>query len=698
MKSTALTVVALIQFIYISAQTTRVVRPGNYNVPITEVQFEYDGTTITQTSEASGTIANTNKAVDITYVKINDNGSVKTLNYFNDLGGAVANNNFASNVSGVGVYNLGTSTYANATDSWTEAMIESGMDKNFLNYIFYDRSKNVPSGADFDIQWTKGWESSDYILVGERNGNTCFALTPLDSNGEVITSAYKLQFGNCFGSVRSEYDWNLGYAPTNITNQPMVVTVIKMSEFNTNRTIFGFRIDNTGDADPKILGLSDEPFVDNPNNPKIGGLSGNVFNDLNGLVNNRVDGNGINSVESNTIYANLVNNSNQVISTVAVGSDGYYEFLNLDSGTYNVVISTTQGTVGQTAPSPALPVNWVYTGDNIGAGNGNDGNADGELSNILIQGDFVEEVNVGINKRPNAVDRQKIINSPDYGTTLALTADNDFPGLLAQDLEDGDLGIGNTLVITDTTNMNGNVLLYDGQTVELNTTITNFDPTKLQVRFTGDFSTSFEFDYYFVDGAGLIDLTPATYTIQWMTALPVEWFDYSASYDASSNAVVVKWSTVSELNNSHFVILRSNKAGGFQEIGMEQGQGTASHFTEYQFVDYNVEQGQTYYYQIKQVDFDGQTDLTSIMIVDLKSDNKLRVAPNPFKDDMEITFNTTFDHLIVRDVRGTVVEDFNASIHRTNFVSLETTNWPNGVYFIEVYSNGQRSLQKVVKH
>ncbi|MFT7592440.1 MAG: hypothetical protein ACI9UJ_002377, partial [bacterium] len=240
-----------------------------------------------------GTIKNTNTPFSLNYVKINDNGTAKTLNKFNSLGATITNNNFSGSVNGVGVYNQGTYLYARNQSTWTEAMIQSGLDNNVLNYLFYDNSSNVPSGADFDIVWTKGWESNDFLMVDERNGNTCFALTPLDSTGSVITTAFKLQFGNRYGSVRAEYDWNIGYAPSNYTNQPMVFTVVSMSTFNTSSTIFGFRIDNTGDADPKFFGLSDVTFDDNPNNPLIGGLSGNVFNDDNGLVNSTVDGDGI---------------------------------------------------------------------------------------------------------------------------------------------------------------------------------------------------------------------------------------------------------------------------------------------------------------------------------------------------------------------------------------------------------------------
>ena len=202
----------------VQSQTTNIVRPGSYNTPIKEVKFTYNGSTITQTSEASGVTASTNLPINLIHFKLDVNGGTpyKTLNFVNtDV--VIRNNNFnTSSVSGVGVYNEGNKITANNKNSWEAAMTNSATTANLLNYLYYDGSSNVPSGADFDILWTKGLKASDYIICGERNGNTCFAITPLDSLGNVLTNATILQFGRCNGSARAEYDWNIGYAHTTI--------------------------------------------------------------------------------------------------------------------------------------------------------------------------------------------------------------------------------------------------------------------------------------------------------------------------------------------------------------------------------------------------------------------------------------------------------------------------------------------------
>ncbi len=58
-------------------------------------------------------------------------------------------------------------------------------------------------------------------------------------------------------------------------------------------------------------------------------LSGNVFNDVNGLSNNTVDGTGTNA---GGLFANLVDTSGKVIATVPVSATGTYSFANVKTG------------------------------------------------------------------------------------------------------------------------------------------------------------------------------------------------------------------------------------------------------------------------------------------------------------------------------------------------------------------------------
>jgi hypothetical protein len=122
-------------------------------------------------------------------------------------------------------------------------------------------------------------------------------------------------------------------------------------------------------------------------------VSGKVFNDINGLTNNRIDGSGSNC---GGLYAILVDGDGKVYASTTVAADGNYSFGNVViAATYNVILSTTAGVVGSTAPAASLPSNWVNTGEYLGSGTGSDGTPNGSLA-LAISSASITDVNFGI--------------------------------------------------------------------------------------------------------------------------------------------------------------------------------------------------------------------------------------------------------------------------------------------------------------
>jgi LruC domain-containing protein len=134
------------------------------------------------------------------------------------------------------------------------------------------------------------------------------------------------------------------------------------------------------------------------------GLSGNVFNDLNGLTDNTVNGTGINAAGATNIYVNLLDGSNNVVATQAVSNDGSYSFTGLSAGSYNVALSSALGTVGQPAPALNLSGSWITTGENVGAGAGSDGTPNGILNSVsVVLGSTTTDVNFGLVENTTAI-------------------------------------------------------------------------------------------------------------------------------------------------------------------------------------------------------------------------------------------------------------------------------------------------------
>jgi|GEM_PF-6496246 len=165
--------------------------------------------------------------------------------------------------------------------------------------------------------------------------------------------------------------------------------------------------------------------------------------------------------------------------------------------------------------------------------------------------------------------------------------------------------------------------------------------TSDQISFTSNGgpnnSHQYQFDMNPVDLGGRIggrfDNTGTTFYIHnsggRSSILPVELTSFTATY--TDNAVLLNWTTASELNNDRFEVLRSTDAVNFTKIGTVAGNGTTSTPHAYSLVDTDVAAG-TYYYQLRQVDFDGTADLSKIVSVVVPGAEKFAVGnfyPNP---------------------------------------------------------------------
>ncbi len=90
--------------------------------------------------------------------------------------------------------------------------------------------------------------------------------------------------------------------------------------------------------------------------------------------------------------------------------------------------------------------------------------------------------------------------------------------------------------------------------------------------------------------------------------LPVELSHFRPARDKETGAVVITWSTQSELNNAGFFIKRAQQRDGqFKVINatMVPGAGTTSEKQFYTFTDTTAQPNVVYYYQIEDVSLDG---------------------------------------------------------------------------------------------
>ncbi len=204
------------------------------------------------------------------------------------------------------------------------------------------------------------------------------------------------------------------------------------------------------------------------------------------------------------------------------------------------------------------------------------------------------------------------------------------------------------------------------------------------------------------------DITTVTIIFQTQGSLPVTIADFSADY--SNSNVNVKWTSTIELNSDHFDIERSTDGINFKTVGTVKGQGNSSVRHDYTFnddVSLSILNKNDLYYRLKQVDLDGKSAYTKVLVVRVyrtKSLQSLSVTPNPAINDIKVNVQVNENSYIVMKItNGSGIEVMRKTSRvstGSNSLTLEgTSRLQAGVYFLEVIVNSnERMMVKLIKN
>lgn len=248
------------------------------NIDIASVDYEVNrsGVVTNETQSSSAGSGPSSEVlsgpVRITGIKLSDS---TYLDNFNTGQVQAVNLNLPS--SGLEQYSVidGGNRFLASNDllAYRAALQSSVSNENLLNYIDQgNRPVDPPNGYDFDIIFRFGLTVADYLVVGERNGNSFLRIQALDANGDEISGA-ALEYQASSGTDGSPYqEWNTGFGASGDPNsrQPLNLSVVSAGLFFDSvapETIFGLRVYNTADADIKVLASSSKSFTSNPQNP-----------------------------------------------------------------------------------------------------------------------------------------------------------------------------------------------------------------------------------------------------------------------------------------------------------------------------------------------------------------------------------------------------------------------------------------------
>ncbi len=184
--------------------------------------------------------------------------------------------------------------------------------------------------------------------------------------------------------------------------------------------------------------------------------------------------------------------------------------------------------------------------------------------------------------------------------------------------------------------------------------------------------------------------------------LPVELTSFSAQTE--NKVVKLKWETATEINNYGFKLERSLDENTWIELGFLSGFGNSSVLREYSFVDETIIQPGFYFYRLKQIDFNGNVNLseTITVLLDSKSEfNLFQNYPNPFNPETIITFTIPENGRVKLDIYNMLGEHINTLVDKsmsrgTHSYVFNGSKFAAGVYYYKLLFEQSFKVKKMI--
>jgi hypothetical protein len=184
-------------------------------------------------------------------------------------------------------------------------------------------------------------------------------------------------------------------------------------------------------------------------------------------------------------------------------------------------------------------------------------------------------------------------------------------------------------------------------------------------------------------------------------AFPVELLKFTAK--SQKDAIQLSWSTATESNNKGYDVQRSTKsASDFETIGFVKGFGNSYVQQNYQFVDTKAEKGTTYFYRLKQNDFDTKFHLSDIVSANLSANLfDFSINPNPARESAVIQLKGVFEEyaplkISLMDAQGKIVNEENGTCSQDSY-DFSLQNIHTGLYFLNIQTEKGTAVKKLWK-
>lgn len=183
----------------------------------------------------------------------------------------------------------------------------------------------------------------------------------------------------------------------------------------------------------------------------------------------------------------------------------------------------------------------------------------------------------------------------------------------------------------------------------------------------------------------------------------------SFTYTVDKRDVTLKWSTISETNNSGFDVERqaftpAGALGEWQKLGFVTGHGNSNQQNDYEYKDTRLQTGK-YNYRLKQVDYNGNFErfnlASSVLIGVPKVSGISQNYPNPFNPLTNIDYSISIDgrvSIAIYDITGRQVAELVNEVKTAGYYTAEFNagNLASGVYFYRISTPDLTQVKKML--
>jgi len=190
---------------------------------------------------------------------------------------------------------------------------------------------------------------------------------------------------------------------------------------------------------------------------------------------------------------------------------------------------------------------------------------------------------------------------------------------------------------------------------------------------------------------------------------PVELTSFNVN--GSGGGVQLEWQTASETENLGFGIYRADAEDGtYAQINASliPGAGTTSSSHSYRYLDITAQAGETYYYKLADVDYNGRVTLYGPVKIAVEGPAEYSLHqnyPNPFNPETRINFTMkekgqvelSVFNLQGRMVRHLVAKQLGAGVHSVTWDGRDANGQvvPSGIYLYKLQVNGFETMRKM---